>query len=495
MKNALLQGVIEHMAEGVLLIDAAGLVLWTNPAFLALYGLGPADEVVGSSFERIYRAAWSGETYDRRFQKSLIALTEHQRCGAAPVLQRGDGSQGLGTASSPQHHPQADGSHPAPAARAAKTGSASASQELALPGNRWVRMTELHGDPSDGCRCFMHADITALKRQQQALREAQAQARENEARYRLLAEYSSDVTLALKERKFAYVSPAVARLLGWTPDSLHGKDVLDFCHPDDVSGMLDAMRRLSTSPEATCRTRLLHANGSFTWMEARACLAPQPVDATDAPTMVVNLRSIAARKYIEDDLQNARRKLEELSVSDSLTGLANRRKFDETLDVECRRAQRDGSSACLILIDVDNLNLLNDACSQPVGDGVLRNVAAVLASYAQRAGDLAARCSGDEFALLLPNTDVEQAETIAEKLRAAVALLDPPINFPGFLSVSIGLCSTDHSRLGGSPGQLLNLADEALQCAKRNGKNQVHVLRDLGRRPPGVTAGASRMHH
>jgi diguanylate cyclase (GGDEF)-like protein/PAS domain S-box-containing protein len=297
------------------------------------------------------------------------------------------------------------------------------------------------------------------------------------------------------ERKFVYVSPAITRLLGWSPDALQGKDILDFCHPDDVSGVLDALRRLSAAPEVHCRTRLLHANGSFTWMEARACLAPQPVNTTAAPTLVVNARSIAARKYIEDDLQNARRRLEELSVSDSLTGLANRRKFDESLDVECRRAQRDRSSACLLMLDLDNFKLLNDTCGQAVGDSVLRSVAAVLASFAQRAGDLAARCSGDEFALLLPNTDLEQAENIAEKLRAAVALLDPPINFPSFLSISIGLCSTDHSRLSGTPGQLLNLADEALHAAKHNGKNQVHVLRDLGRGQPGMTSGASRMHH
>jgi diguanylate cyclase (GGDEF)-like protein/PAS domain S-box-containing protein len=470
MKNKLLHALIERMADGVLMVDAGNRMLWANAAFLSLYGVASADDAAGSTFERIYRAAWSGESYDRRFQKSLSALVENLHSGVVQPAQALAGSSEQAAPSSP-------------------------ACELALPGNRWVSMTEQHGGAADGHRCFVHTDITALKRQQQALREAQAQARESEARYRLLAEYSSDVTMALSDRKLAYVSPAVTRLLGWSPEALQGKDMLDFCHPDDVSGVLDTMRRLCASTEADCRARLLHVNGTFVWCEARVCLSPQPVNAAAAPTPVITVRSVAARKYIEDDLQNARRRLEELSVSDSLTGLANRRKFDESLDIECRRAQRDGSSVCLMLIDMDNFHLLNDSCGQPVGDGVLCNVAAVLASFAQRAGDLAARCSGDEFALLLPNTDLEQAETIAEKLRAAVALLDPPINSPGFMSISVGLCSSDHSRLSGSPGQLLNLADEALSAAKRNGKNQVHVLRDPGHRQPGIMAGASRMHH
>lgn len=445
--------VLERMTDGVLVVDPGDRMLWANPAFLSLYGLDSVTEARGSSFERIYRAAWAGETYDRRFQKSLATLTENQRFSGAPY-------------------------------------------ELALPGNRWVRVVEQRGDALDGRGCFVHVDITTMKRQQHALREAEAQARESEARYRLLAEYSSDVTVALSDRKFVYVSPAITKLLGWAPDALVGKDILDFCHPDDVCSVVAAMRRLTASPEADYRARALHANGGYVWMEARASLSPQPVNAPSAPMLVINARSIAARKNIEDDLENVRRKLEELAISDGLTSLANRRKFDESLDMECRRAQRDGSSTCLLLLDLDNFKSLNDTCGHPAGDEVLRTVAAVLGSFAQRAGDLAARIGGEEFALLLPNTDLEQAEAIAEKLRAAVALLEPPVNYPGLLSISVGVCSTDHSRLHGSPVQLLSLADEALYAAKRGGKNQVQVLRDQGSRGlASLVSGNSRLHH
>ena len=445
--------VLERVADGVLLVDSGDRMLWANQSFLALYGLESVNDAQGSSFESIYRGAWAADAQDRRFLKSLTTLIENQRFTGAPY-------------------------------------------ELALPGDRWVRVVEQRGDEIDGRGCFMHVDITTLKRQQQALREAEAQARESEARYRLLAEYSSDVTVALSEGKFVYVSPAVTKLLGWQPEELLGLAILDLCHQDDVVTVVEALRRLNGSAEMDYRARVRHANGSHVWMEARARRSPQPKGSVSAPMLVINARSIAARKTMEDELEIIRHKLEELAVTDSLTGLANRRKFDESLDIECRRAQRDGSSACLLLIDLDNFKQLNDSCGHSAGDAVLRSVGAVLNSFAQRAGDLAARYGGEEFALLLPNTDLAQAEGIAERLRAAVALLDPPANFPGCLSVSVGLCSTDNPRLRGSPEQLVNLSDEALYAAKRGGKNQVQVLHGHGARRVASLAGTpSGLHH
>ncbi len=342
-------------------------------------------------------------------------------------------------------------------------------------------MIEQRGHTSDGRGCFVHVDITSLKRQQQALRDAEARARASEAGYRMLAEHSSDTVATLREGRLSYVSPNVAKLLGWRPDEILGRSVIDFCHPQDIATVVAALQRLHGQPEADYRARALHADGHYVWIESRASrLPPREGEPEALRELVINIRGIGARKAIEDELDRTRRRLEALAVTDSLTGLANRRSFDLALDTEYRRAQREGSPLALLFIDLDDFKQLNDRCGHLAGDAVLRQVAAVLQSCAQRAGDLAARYGGEEFALLLPNTEAPRAEAIAEKLRASIEALDAPASNGRGLSVSIGLCASDNPRLDDAPEGLLRLADEALYAAKHGGKNQVRRAGQTG---------------
>jgi diguanylate cyclase (GGDEF)-like protein/PAS domain S-box-containing protein len=431
--------VLERIADGVLVVDPADRVLWANQSFLRQYGLFTVEQARGISFEALYRGAWSTAPGAPDFLRSLETLRENRRFPGAPF-------------------------------------------ELALPGAQWVRVTEQRGDAVDGRGYFVHVDITALKRQQEALRAAEARARESEARYRLLAEYSSDITVALVQDRVTYVSPSVTKVLGWRPEDIEGRPLGEFCHPDDAAGIAAVMKQLSGVPEADYRARARHADGGHVWMEARARLTSSPAGTRLAPLLVINLRSITARKAIEDELDIARGRLEELAVKDGLTGLANRRRFDEALDVEFRRAQREGHALSLLLIDIDHFKSLNDSHGHPAGDRVLRRLATLLAGFAQRAGDVAARYGGDEFALLLPHTDSRQAEATAEQLRAAAAA--GPVPFGPLTSdvmpitVSIGLASSDNSRLAAQPDGLVQLADEALYAAKRGGKNCVRAAHD-----------------
>lgn len=439
--------VLEHIADGVLVVDPADRVLWANRSFLRQYGLFSVEQARGVSFEGLYRAAWAGAAQAPEFQRSLDTLRENRRFPGAPF-------------------------------------------ELALPGAQWLLVTEQRGDAADGRGYFVHVDITALKRQQQALCAAEALARESEARYRLLAEYSSDITMALVHDRITYVSPAVTKVLGWRPEQIEGRRLAELCHPDDAAGIDAVMQHLSGVPEADYRARAHHADGGCVWVEARARLTPAPDAACEAPMLVINLRSITARKAIEDELDIARRRLEELAEKDGLTGLANRRRFDEALELEFRRAEREARPLSLLLIDIDNFKALNDTHGHPAGDRVLRRLAGLMAGFAQRAGDVAARYGGEEFALLLPHTGSIQAEATAEQLRAAVAApgtLTPDV-MP--ITISIGVATTENSRLSALPEGLVQLADEALYAAKHAGKNCVRSAHD-----PAANAEAGCQRH
>gem|GEM_PF-2858024 len=177
-------------------------------------------------------------------------------------------------------------------------------------------------------------------------------------------------------------------------------------------------------------------------------------------------------------LREANRQLAELAETDPLTGLANRRIFDARLAEEWNRAQRDCRPLSLILIDVDFFKRYNDHYGHPAGDSCLMEVAGAVKASARRAGDLAARIGGEEFALLLPRTTVKSAEMIAERLRRSVLELgiehaDTP---GGRVSISLGVASTSpHCSTVVTRGHLVKTADVALYAAKSQGRNQVHV--------------------
>ncbi len=178
------------------------------------------------------------------------------------------------------------------------------------------------------------------------------------------------------------------------------------------------------------------------------------------------------------ELEEVNSRLEALSATDSLTGLANRRRFDEALAAEWTRAARSRQPLALVMLDVDHFKKFNDRYGHQAGDDCLKSIATTLRSGAQRPGDLAARYGGEEFVLILPNTDAEHARVLAEMLRKTVAGLgvrhqDSP---EGKVTASIGAAITvpigdsDHGRQ-----ELLHLADKALYRAKHAGRNRVEV--------------------
>lgn len=176
----------------------------------------------------------------------------------------------------------------------------------------------------------------------------------------------------------------------------------------------------------------------------------------------------------EHALREARDKLEQLSLTDGLTGVANRRCFDQMLELEWHHAVRSERPLSLLMIDIDYFKSLNDEFGHPYGDACLIKIAHALRSALPRSSDLLARYGGEEFAAILPATDRAGAEAVAAKMQQAVAslMIDNAPSRGGGVTVSIGsaMCIAAHGR---NPAALVATSDQALYRAKQNGRNRV----------------------
>ncbi|WP_343519916.1 GGDEF domain-containing protein [Sphingomonas sp.] len=168
-----------------------------------------------------------------------------------------------------------------------------------------------------------------------------------------------------------------------------------------------------------------------------------------------------------------REELAQLSQIDPLTGLPNRRQFDEALRRELTRARRSGQGLALLMIDIDHFKLLNDTLGHQAGDQRLRDVAEALQSCAVRATDVVARYGGEEFAAILPGASTTEAMAVAEAMRAAVEERTLPSPAPdGRVTVSIGAARLTEIEIDTGP-RLMERADAALYDSKRAGRNRV----------------------
>lgn len=181
-------------------------------------------------------------------------------------------------------------------------------------------------------------------------------------------------------------------------------------------------------------------------------------------------------RYAESQqaLQKARDTLEALSLQDALTGIANRRRFDSSLELEWGRATRMNQPLSLLMLDVDYFKRLNDRYGHRAGDECLVQIAQALQLCLPRAGDLLARYGGEEFAVILPATGRAGAERVADRMREAVhelnILCDPTESH--FTTISVGVATYEFPE-GASFTHLLDAADNALYRAKQNGRNRI----------------------
>jgi diguanylate cyclase (GGDEF)-like protein len=206
-------------------------------------------------------------------------------------------------------------------------------------------------------------------------------------------------------------------------------------------------------------------------LKRRQAVLERQVEERTAELGLAN-RSLQERSV---ELEDANRKLERLSREDALTGVSNRRHFEEILETEWRRAGRTHSPLSLVMIDIDEFKPYNDTLGHQTGDECLRRVATALAGVLHRAGDLLARYGGDEFVAVLPVMDQASALAMAHVLRKKVEELgipSPSARGGGVLTVSVGVSTVLPGDESGSE-RLLAAADKALYLAKEQGRNRV----------------------
>ncbi len=258
-------------------------------------------------------------------------------------------------------------------------------------------------------------------------------------------------------RPVVFVSPQIVELCGYPPDDFVARRMrlMDIVHPDDreAFGQSVATPRPGTDIEVTYR--VLHANGSERWAHDRARVAATP-DASLLDGVIIDIT----------ERQREQEHLAHQALHDPLTDLPNRRALDERLASELERVHRTGGALSLVVIDVDRFKEVNDRFGHGVGDRVLAELGRRLLGTV-RTIDLAARAGGEEFVLLLVDTDFARALVTAERVRHAIGAL-PVAGLP--VTISAGVACAAYQEAGDS---LMRRADAALYRAKNDGRDRV----------------------
>ncbi|OHV07508.1 sensor domain-containing diguanylate cyclase [Kushneria phosphatilytica] len=263
------------------------------------------------------------------------------------------------------------------------------------------------------------------------------------------------------------VNDAFCRLFGYPRDQLLGLTPADLTHPEDQHLTDQQYRELFSGTRDYFVAEKRYVTRQGTTIETQISVALVRNEEGAPGYIVFEGIDLTEKNRTVRELEQANQRLQLFARTDALTGLPNRRAFDEALERECARTQRTGETLSIIIIDLDYFKRINDRYGHGIGDEVLVKLADVLRSVVRRS-DLAARLGGEEFVVLLPETTAAAGTRLAERLRLALHA----VTWPGEpVTASFGVAEYDHESM--SPKILLNLADEALYAAKAAGRDQV----------------------
>ncbi|MGP1717166.1 MAG: GGDEF domain-containing protein [Methylophilus sp.] len=278
-------------------------------------------------------------------------------------------------------------------------------------------------------------------------------------------------------KQFAYIGPQIEQVLGWTQDSwktvedwvnrIHEEDrerVFNFCVQQSIQGL-----------DHEADYRALTAEGGFVWIRDVVHVMRTPSGEPEA--LIGFMFDISERKKTEEQLLIMQKKLEELSYKDGLTGVANRRMFDTVLEREWLEARQHQHPLSLIMIDIDYFKQFNDFYGHLQGDEALKQVANTLTQAGVRAKDFFARFGGEEFALILPQTNELSASKIAERCHNLVFKEQIPhakSEVSQILTISVGASSITPNR-NDDFKTFVESVDALMYQAKRSGRNRTAI--------------------
>lgn len=276
-------------------------------------------------------------------------------------------------------------------------------------------------------------------------------------------------------KQFAYIGPQIEPLLGWEPSSWQSvADWVARIHEDDRDRVFNyCVQQSLQGVDHEADYRALTSDGSYVWIRDVVHVIRKPSGEPEA--LIGFMFDISERKKTEEQLLSLQKQLEEYSYKDGLTEVANRRMFDRVLEQEWLEAKRNQQPLSLIMIDIDFFKQYNDLYGHLQGDEVLKKVAHILNNAGLRARDFFARFGGEEFALILPETNEASALKVAERCRNLVFKAQIPhaaSDVSQILTISAGVASmTPGSHQ--APKSLVEFVDSLLYQAKNAGRNRI----------------------
>jgi len=278
-----------------------------------------------------------------------------------------------------------------------------------------------------------------------------------------------------ESKQFAYIGPQIEALLGWAPSSWEGvEDWASRMHPEDRGWVVDfcvAQSLAGVDHEADYRA--LTRDGHYVWIRDVVHVVRRPDGTVDS--LIGFMFDISERKRTEQQLISLQKEMEELSFRDGLTGVANRRRFDAIIELEWSNARRNRQPLSLLMMDIDYFKQYNDRYGHLEGDACLKRVARILNSAATRARDLLARFGGEEFVLVLPETDETAAGKLAARCRELILAEripheSSPIGSALTISVGAGTMIPGHDD---ALRPFIDAVDKRLYQAKQQGRDRI----------------------